>query len=283
MTKIKCAFMCSAYRNTQSESLVKCINSCFTQNSGRTIIEVHVLLYVDGQVSKTLETIIEELEHQYGMYLKVHRSDDNQGLAVGLNFLIDNYYLDYDYLLRIDTDDINLPNRVFMQISYLQDNLDIDVLGGAIIETHHVNPNFSTKRFLKYPTRERILTTIAKRSPVAHPSVCFRSKIFSNPYYRYPISNFNEDIALWFLLIKGGVKFDNLQVPVIEFTIDRVFFNRRSFNKAVLEFKIYSAGIISLGLPVHKLIYPVLRFIFRLMPQRLVAFIYRSKLRTTNK
>jgi hypothetical protein len=117
------------------------------------------------------------------------------------------------------------------------------------------------------------------RVPVAHPSVCFRRHALDRTN-GYPLTGTNEDVSLWFVCAREGLRFDNVHEPLLEFRITEKFWGRRSLKKAVSEWSCYRRGITSLHGPFNwRQAYPAMRFLLRIAPRPLSKWLYGSSLR----
>jgi glycosyltransferase involved in cell wall biosynthesis len=234
-----------------------------------------LVLVLDGKLSDGLNEVIDNWIHKLENNLIIIKNRDNIGLTKSLNKAIP--YCNSEYIARMDADDISDSKRFMLQVEFLNMNKNIDVLGGAILEFNHNNKRF--KRIFPRNQKE-ILKKIAIASPFSHPTVIFRRKVFldGNRYDEKHITS--QDISFWFHLLNKGYKLANLEEVVLKYRITSETAKRRSFKKAFGEFQIYFKGIIQLfGLSI-KLIYPLMRLIFRLLPIFLIKHIYNSKLRT---
>ena len=268
------AVLISVYTRDDANLFEDALISVFNQQL-RSEYLVKIYLGIDGPIGPDLENIISR--HSNKIH-KIVRSNENQGLGSMLNMLIDSLS-DELYVFRMDADDFSLPNRFQHQIDFLNRNPDIDIVGTDIIEWDR---STNKKRIISYAFDNKdALEKISQRVPVAHPSVCFRRHVFKIISH-YPNINGNEDIALWFECLKSGLKISNVHEPLLQFTISKNFWSRRSFRKAISELICYTRGIYQLKGFTWQYIYPFARFIFRLMPRTIIMHCYNSKLRQPN-
>jgi glycosyltransferase involved in cell wall biosynthesis len=203
----------------------------------------------------------------------ISRSEANVGLAATLNRLI-ALRTDEVFLFRMDADDLCLPGRFERQLEHMNKHPDVDILGTAIIE-HLVDSG--ARRVVHFAAGpEDARRGIAKRVPVAHPTVCFRSSVFDR-VGGYPLVTGNEDIAMWFRCLQADQRFDNLADPLLEYTVSQAFWKRRSLKKAWSELCCYVAGLLALEGWSWRLAYPFARFAFRLAPSPVVQRLYSSR------
>lgn len=235
-------------------------------------VEVRVYLGVDGLLPDALETLVHQFERRLFI---VSRSLVNMGLAFTLNRLI-SLRSDEAFFFRMDADDVSLPGRFLAQLTYLIARPEIDILGTAIVEEQAESGEHRVVTFARDPADAR--KSIAKRVPVAHPTVCLRA-IVLDTVGGYPTRRGNEDVAMWFKCMKAGFTFDNLPTPFLLFTVGRDFWNRRGVDKALSEFACYVRGIHSLEGCTWHYVYPVARLALRLSPTAIRKWFYGSRLR----
>lgn len=242
----------------------------------QTLKPEELILVKDGKLTRELDLIIENWKKKLGEKLIIVKNCENIGLTKSLNKGIE--FCRGDFIARMDADDISASNRFQLQMDFFKKNKSIDILGGSMNEFDSSNVSLNVRT---YPnTMPKILNQICKSSPLCHPSVMFRKRVFDegNRYNEKYITS--QDLALWFELIKNGYVISNLDDILINFRINNSFSKRRSFDKAVDEFKIYIRGIFSLYGFSFKLIFPFTRFFFRLLPTFFTRLIYKSRLRT---
>jgi hypothetical protein len=115
-------------------------------------------------------------------------------------------------------------------------------------------------------------------TPVAHPTVLIKIDILKK--YRYNTTTFsNEDIDLWFRLLSDGYFIININEPLVKYRITDNTFLRRNYKKAFHELMIYWTNLFKLHGFSPLLLYPIARFISRLLPAELIKKIYFSKVR----
>lgn len=228
-----------------------------------------VYLHIDGPVGPDLEKVV---ANHAGALRAVLRSDEGIGLAEGLNLLID-VLEDEQFVFRMDADDQSEPDRYVRQIAFLNDHPDVDIVGGAIRERL---ADGRTRVIHFPPSHEHCVRAFPYRSPLSHPTVCFRRSVFETGI-RYPVSKRNQDIGLWFVCAERGIRFANMPEVVLQFTVNRDFWGRRSFDKSVEELMIYWRGLRRLKSPPHHYLFPGLRFLMRIAPKPVSVIAYAAR------
>ncbi|MBW5812744.1 glycosyltransferase [Yersinia kristensenii] len=133
-------------------------------------------------------------------------------LAYALNYGL--CLCNYEYVLRMDADDISNRDRVEKQLNYIDKN-ELDVLGCDI---NIINSDGEITGAKKYPTGIQIDKKIPFMNVFCHPSVIFRrDKILSVRGYNAGYNS--EDYDLWLRLSRDGVKWDNLSEILFRYRV----------------------------------------------------------------
>lgn len=273
INKIELSVIMSVYNAEKSEFLDTALCSIWSQQK---LKPDEIILIEDGPLNCNLRCVIDSWQQQIGDKLVIIKNETNVGLTKSLNKGISKAR--GRFIVRMDSDDISHPDRLYKQYTYMLANPDIDVLGGAIQEFNSTNKCLNIR---KYPqTHDDVLRYIYKASPLAHPATMIRKTIFDSGLSYNENYRTSQDIALWFDVIYNGWKIANLDDIVLYFRQDESIFKRRGRNKAINEFKIYVQGVKKIyGIATLKYLYPLARLIFRLMPTSLIQLIYNSKYR----
>ncbi|WP_212748092.1 glycosyltransferase [Pseudoalteromonas sp. S3178] len=271
MSKIAVAI--SVYYKDKATYFEESLDSLFRQSNKN----FDVYLQVDGSITKELETVI----GKYSVYDNFFCDFSllNKGLAFQLNRAMEKILSSgkYEYIARMDADDICMPNRFDEQVSFLKRRPDIAVLGSSMIEFDH-NGNENNK--IMPIEHNELAKNIIKRCPVNHPTVMFNLNSINASDLKYDSSLQNtQDYYLWVDLLKKGYKFANLSQPLLKFRIDENFHERRGFKKAVNDFnsRLYAMKALK-QFSASNMLHTILLFSLRISPSYLKKFAY-SRLR----
>lgn len=269
--KYKVAVLISLYKNDNEFQFMESLLSILNQDYGEENIRVY--LGVDGPISMTLENCINEYKDRI---YKVVKSKDNIGLAGILNKLI--LELENErFIFRMDSDDISYVDRFSKQVNFLEEHPEVSIVGGSIKEFSE-SENYT--RIKKYKNCHKlIVSSIHKGTAFAHPTVCFRKEaltVLKEYSAKYPL---NEDIELWYRAISKGLILANLSDVLLDFRINDTFYSRRSIVKSINELKAYIWGIRLLKKRRIYMVYPFVRFLFRLLPKCIIKKVYQSNIR----
>ncbi len=119
-----------------------------------------------------------------------------------------------DIIARMDADDIALPDRLATQYSYLTTH-QLDLVGSDI---EIIDANGSSHGFRSYPRSNRIEKLLPYKNCFCHPSVMVKkSVLFKARGYN---AGFNsEDYDLWLRLVRQGVRWDNIDRPLLRYRV----------------------------------------------------------------
>ena len=262
----------SVYHKEKPEYFHEAMNSIWDK---QTLKPNEIILVEDGKLTNELYKEISYWKNKLGEVLKIIKLKNNKGLTKALN--VGLKHCTCDFIARMDTDDITSPDRFIKQFEFLNNNKDIHVVGGSIQEFNDHNPKLNIR---KYPASNiEARQYIVKASPLAHATVMFRRSIFDDGIKYSERYRTSQDIALWFNILSLNYKIANIKDIIYYVRVSDDFYTRRSRQKSINEFKIYWNGIINLYGYNLKLIYPILRLAFRLLPNSIVKFFYTSSLR----
>lgn len=268
----------SVYRSEKAEYLDRAITSVWDD---QTLKPDEIVLVEDGPLGPDLQDIIKKWRTRLGDKLVIIVNEVNLGLTKSLNKGL--MAASCDLIARMDSDDISMPERFRIQSEYMNLNPAVDVLGAGIQE---IDENNIYGALRTYPrTAEMMKRYIYKASPIAHPTVMMRRRLFTEYGIEYDEQYIkSQDLNLWFSLLSKGFVLENIVEPLLFFRRTSDTYSKRS-SKASLncELKIYFSGIRKLYGPVSwRYIYPLLRYGIKLMPPRINALIYRYLFKKKN-
>lgn len=272
MSENTIAIIQSVYKNDNVYYLKQAIDSILYQSYN------NIMLYIgiDGPIGKDLNSVLSE--YLNNAKIKILRYKENRGLASTLNDLLRELKTsDYQYIARMDADDISTPDRFEKQISFLEAHQNIDMIGGAINEIDEEGNDRG--KVTKYPCNpDDCRKFFAKRNPVAHPTVMFRRSFFDKAGWRYPTDYVrNEDTRLWHEGYKHGCVIANIPDVVLNFRMtDSMFKNRRNgkaFAKSQLQLRKQIKKELGYGFTAY--VYAYATFLLMISPSWILKLAYK--------
>jgi glycosyltransferase involved in cell wall biosynthesis len=236
-----------------------------------------IILVQDGPLSEDLYAVIDSWKCKLGNMLFIIVNDKNIGLTKSLIKGISEVRT--KYIARMDSDDIAMPSRFEEQYNYLEANDNIAIVGCDILEFSDDNPNLGIRHFPR--NTPKAIDTIYRANPLAHPAVMMRKQMFDDGINYNSDYRTSQDLALWFDALAAGYKIHNIGKVLLHFRRnDSVYRRRANWNDSILELKIHERGIKKLyGFSPYKSIFPLVRFVLKLLPYSIIKFIYNSSLR----
>lgn len=120
------------------------------------------------------------------------------------------------YIMRLDSDDVAYPDRLEKQITFLQKNKDIGLVGSGM---RLIGPEGEIIASRLYPSsHEAILHAIAFTNPFPHPTVTWdRERVGYDLRYNESFY-YCEDLELWLRLMSQGCHFANLPEVLVDYS-----------------------------------------------------------------
>lgn len=192
------AFNAEKYIRTAVESILN-----------QTFSDFEFLIIDDGSVDSTWEII--KVYAQKDSRIKLLRNQSNLGICETLNRGL--RFAKGKYLARMDADDWSFPERLELQIAFMEANPKVVICGGNI-KVCDENLKLLNKR--EYPQRDnQIRASIFRLNPFAHPTVMFRTEAVKKAGGYNPKLADVEDYDLYFRLGKFG-QFANLSQTLLK-------------------------------------------------------------------
>jgi len=229
-----------------------------------------VVLVKDGPLTIELEAVIELF--QLKLPLECCVLAENQGLAVALNEGLKQCR--HEWVARMDSDDIALPERFALQSAFIAKHPDVDVLGACIEERDIAMKRVLARRQVP-ATHTDIVRFAKRRSPVSHPVVVFRKSAVI-AVGGYPLFQRAQDYALWSLMLVRGYRFANQPECLLWMRTGEGLMARRGYQYFLNELRLlrFQREIGFLGWFAYVL-NVLARFTLRAVPNRLKQLIYK--------
>jgi glycosyltransferase involved in cell wall biosynthesis len=180
-------FNCSSYLKESIDSILQ-----------QTYSNLEVIIINDGSTDNSDEIIKQYADKR----IKYYQNQKNEGLVFTLNKGID--LAKGAYIARMDADDICLPERIALQVDFMQNHLEYTMVAGLITfinEQRELKGSWILDQ--KNTQQQNIKKTLLKENCIAHPTVFFRTSKIKN--FRYnPANQHCEDYGLWLDLVANN-------------------------------------------------------------------------------
>lgn len=230
--------------NTRSDWLTVAIESVLNQ----TFRDFELLLLNDGSTDPDTLATLAAFEKADERVRLIH-NPENMGLPKTLNRGLT--FARYDWIARMDADDISDPQRFEKQVAFLKAHPHVTLLGTNMQSFGEI------ETVSCYPEEHNgIASAMLDYCAISHPSVIFRKdQILASGGYptEYPNA---EDYALWTKLIlhHPEVRFANMPDVLLQYRVNR---SRPAYVQAQEKsaLRIRTATFVALGVPEQLLPY----------------------------
>ena len=209
----------SVYKKEKTEYLRTALQSIINQ----TLKPSEIVIVKDGLLTQDLDDWIKEYESQYSELIKIIAFKENRGLGLALRDGV--IACKYDYIARMDSDDIAKPERFAKQFQYLKQHPKTALLGTWITEFSKDKNKPDTLTELPC-THKEILKYAKKRNPFRHMTMVLKKEaVIKTGNYR----NFLwfEDYDLWVRMLQKGYIAANIPEYLVNVRADGEMFARR--------------------------------------------------------
>lgn len=259
------------YHRVDPSVFAECLDSLFRQ----TLQASEIVIVKDGVLTAALDNVIGAWASK--LPLKIVGYNLQHGVSYALNYGL--LHCEYEYVARMDSDDICMPERFKAQMSYLSEHPEIDVLGSSLCEFYIDKSGRRIEHLRVFPERvEKGSKKLYRGTPIGHPTVVYKRDLVIK--YKYALeADFNEDIDLWFRLLRDGYRLTSLKEPLLRFRLTDASFARRSREKAFGEFKVYWKYLYEQNGFSPSAVLLLARLVSRLIPACLNKRLYFSSIR----
>jgi len=181
------------------------------------------LFIVLNNCSDSTEQKVKMFIDEHGLWNKasVLFQNEEKGIAATLNRgLIEILKLPekYDYVARLDGDDMWAVSKLEKQLQFFNVNNDVTVLGTQMLVRVDGQPAYTTKNSLSH---EDIVKDICNsNNPISHPSVMFKTKMLLKTGLYDDVIPYAEDFWMWMKCIRW-YKMANLEEALVVYNLNK--------------------------------------------------------------
>ena len=263
----------SVYKKEKPEYLKTALQSIINQ----TLKPTEIVIVKDGLLTQELNNCIKEYEKQYPELIKIVAFKKNRGLGLALRDGV--IACKYDYIARMDSDDIAKLERFAKQFQYLKQHPETALLGTWITEFSKDENKPDTLTELPC-THQEILKYAKKRNPFRHMTMLLKKEaVIKSGNYRDFL--WFEDYDLWVRMLQKGYIAANIPEYLVNVRADEKMFARRGgwrYLKQDYRFQqlLLNSTFITCKQFIRNIFY---RSIVRIMPNKLRIIFYKKVLR----
>mgnify|MGYP000277045847 FL=1 len=217
---MRISVLMSVYEKEKAEYLLEALNSIKNQS-----VKVDEFIIVkDGLLTLELDDVLSEFkENCKDLKIVIVQLKINIGLGLALNEGLK--FCNYEWIMRMDSDDISRINRVeIMKRGVLNDNFKHDVYGSHYEEFFDNSKNRQTRKVKLL--HDDILLELRKKNPMNHVTILANKQCIIDSGGYKDFKSF-EDYFLWARMLKRGFKFMNIDATTVEVRIGELMFKKR--------------------------------------------------------
>lgn len=228
---MKYSVLMSVYKNDDPYFLSLALRSIYDEQTRKPD---EIVIVFDGPISQNLHDVLNNFRIGKEDVAFYYPQEINRGLGEALR--IGTEKCTGDYIFRMDSDDISLPNRFEKQISYIEQHPEIDVLGGDIAEFNNSPDEGNLRKRICYANHNDIVKMGKRRNPMNHVTVCIKKSalIKSGGYLSL---KYVEDYYLWIRMINSGCILANINETFVYVRVGNGFANRRGYKEQIVSWQ----------------------------------------------
>lgn len=194
--------------------------------------DYEVILVDDGSTDNTKNILAEYVDKNSNTRLLINAR--NYGIPISRNRAL--LIAEGEYIAIHDSDDISLPGRFQKEIQFLDENKQIDFMGGHAIK---ISATGEVLGCMAYPPKHTRgawdVINRYKLNPIIDPSCMYRRNVIvqQGGYTLDPKLRTVLDFHLWCRLLVDGCQLANLQEPLIKYRINPQGVTRTENNTMV--------------------------------------------------
>lgn len=189
----------------------------------QTVIPDQIVLVEDGPLTAELDKVIEEHQKRFSNKYELLKLTSNRGLGAALQKGIERCR--YEWIARMDTDDIAVKNRFELQLRAIVKEPQLAVIGGQVDEFAGSPEQVVGRRNVPLLNAE-LRAFIKWRSPFNHPTVMLNKKAVLQ-VGNYQANGKIEDYFLWSRVMLAGYEVKNLPEILVHMRVDAGIYQRR--------------------------------------------------------
>ncbi len=254
----------------EQEKLMKSVPSILNQ----TYRNLEFIICDDGSDDQSADILRRFAQQDARIRLLFH--EKNMGHAFSLNHCLK--YADGKYIARMDADDESLPERLQVQVDFLDTHPDYDFCGTNILYLEETGKSFCLMNPQVPEPKDFLWGTC-----FCHPTVVFRSGVPAKVggYRTLRETRRCEDYDLFMRMYAQGLRGYNIQQILYHYYYrDK---NNHSFQGRYYEAKIRFQGFKALGLLPKGFLYVVKPFLAAMIPDSVIKRIRRKRYQNSKK
>ncbi len=165
----------------------------------QTNSDFELIILNDGSTDKTSD-IVKSFNDKR---IRYYENSKNMGIAYSRNKVLKKAR--GKYIMIMDDDDISLPTRIEKQVSFLENNPNIDVVAGQIVGLMRI-PN----------SHDLIASTLIQWNNIGNANIMYRRDFVNKHKIQYANISYGEDWHFWLQMLFNGAKFAAIDDDILQ-------------------------------------------------------------------
>ena len=211
------------YHGDNPQHFKECLES-IASLSVPTDVSFTLCFAIDGDIPAVLDDKIQNFVGLGLVTCRTFRNDTQSGLSSNINQTLNSLnFQPNSFIMRMDADDLMIPNRLVLQLDFLNKNPDVDVVAGCANRIDNIGQKIGQigqgSRYV-WPNK-------SWQNPIIHPTTMIRADFFKK-YGVYDIKfKYAQDWHLWARASNAGAKFFVLPDKILKFRFSSRSVKRR--------------------------------------------------------
>lgn len=189
----------------------------------QTFSDFEFLIIDDASTDGSSQLLAEYAERD--RRIRILTNQKNRGLGYSLARGVE--VATTPWIARMDADDIAVPDRLQLQMDYVKEHPDVDILGGYL---GFINDQGKFLFKKPVPTSHEEIYRLIWTNPFSHITVLFRREAILRVGSYSDRTHRSEDYELWFRCAREGVIFANLPVILTYYRFSENNLKRNPFR-----------------------------------------------------
>lgn len=232
------------------------------------------LIICDDCSTDNTYSIVCEYLNKYPNKIKLIKNDENKGLAYSLNQCLK--YATGEYIARQDGDDISLKERLEVQVKFLMNKPEYDLVGSNMISFNELGIIGIRGVSIEEPNKFDFRRT----SPFCHATIMAKSYVYTD-LGGYNVSKYTkrcEDLDLWYRFFAKGYKGYNIQDALYMVRDDDQAYIRRDLKNHLYSIKVSYEGYKMVNMPNIYYIYLLKPILSAIVPNFILRAYHKKKM-----
>lgn len=260
----------AVHQGVQIKYLKEAVSSVWSQDFS----DFEFLIVVDGPLDSEQESFLTSQQLK-DRRTTIHRLKKNSGPGAARNVAI--LQAKGRYVAIMDSDDISLPVRLGIEVSFLDSHTDIAIVGSSC---NVINEEGKITGYRHLPEEPKSLRRYALFfCPLNNPTIMARTKLIREYLYDEKWRD-GEDYRLWLRLLAADYKIANIRESLVKFRVDSQLYKRRvgyQKGKSDLMHRLYALRITPVYMMIFVVLFAIITFSVRFMPHWFVKYLTTAR------